>query len=352
MPPAPPTCPRCGYDQTGAIASWNREDSPSCPLRGRCSECGLEFRWHDVIYADRLIVHGFVEHARGFWQTWRWAWVTWAWTLWPPVFWRKVRMEHAPRMKWCLIWLALLVVPIHIGQSVLSAISLWVMLMDQSVHWLAIAGPEPRFAWLNVASVVLEPIVHLGEDTSRSRFSPGWYYISWNIDRWPDFLPLISVAAVAFPLTVLILPATRRRAKVQISDVFRSAVYGFAWLLPPVIVWELMSTSTAIRDLISSTRQAARTMGGTVSWWFPALEAPYESLTKHWSIWMLGILVWLFWWWRRAIRQLFEGHSPGSVFLAAVCVSSLCVLIAIFKTPSYVEWVLSVPGAHYFYPSK
>ncbi len=36
-----PSCPRCGYDLPGTIASWTH----SCPLRGVCSECGTNFDW-------------------------------------------------------------------------------------------------------------------------------------------------------------------------------------------------------------------------------------------------------------------------------------------------------------------
>ena len=43
-----PSCPCCGYDQSGAIAAWNHAASRSCPLRGTCSECGAELWWGDV----------------------------------------------------------------------------------------------------------------------------------------------------------------------------------------------------------------------------------------------------------------------------------------------------------------
>ena len=35
-----PTCPRCGYDLSGIVASWK----DACPLTGICSECVLEFQ--------------------------------------------------------------------------------------------------------------------------------------------------------------------------------------------------------------------------------------------------------------------------------------------------------------------
>ncbi len=45
MKPITPTCPKCGYDQSGEIATWESQ----CPLEGRCPECGFDFVWADVM---------------------------------------------------------------------------------------------------------------------------------------------------------------------------------------------------------------------------------------------------------------------------------------------------------------
>lgn len=82
-----PACPRCGYDQQGVIDSWTR----SCPLRGICSECGLEFAWRDLLDPRFKIKPWFFEHAlrrhvRSFMYTlWR--------AVRPWSFWRWVRLE-------------------------------------------------------------------------------------------------------------------------------------------------------------------------------------------------------------------------------------------------------------------
>ncbi|MCA3005477.1 MAG: hypothetical protein IOD15_08950 [Phycisphaerales bacterium] len=41
----PALCPRCGYDLVGEVMRWQG----ACPLDGRCSECGLELRWAEVL---------------------------------------------------------------------------------------------------------------------------------------------------------------------------------------------------------------------------------------------------------------------------------------------------------------
>src|SRR5262245_20022741 len=53
-----PACPRCGYDLAGTLALWR----DSCPLDGACPECGLAFRWSDVLVPLRLMPRWLLEH--------------------------------------------------------------------------------------------------------------------------------------------------------------------------------------------------------------------------------------------------------------------------------------------------
>lgn len=41
----PPCCPRCGYDQTGLLQTYR----DAWPLLARCTECGLDFDWRDIL---------------------------------------------------------------------------------------------------------------------------------------------------------------------------------------------------------------------------------------------------------------------------------------------------------------
>ena len=82
-----PTCPRCGYDLSGIVASWTN----SCPLTGICSECGLAFRWRDLLDPRFLIKPLLFEQAQSrlvlsfFYTLWR--------AMRPWSFWSWVRME-------------------------------------------------------------------------------------------------------------------------------------------------------------------------------------------------------------------------------------------------------------------
>ncbi|MHC5024619.1 MAG: hypothetical protein ACYTGG_12055, partial [Planctomycetota bacterium] len=80
------SCPRCGYDLRGEIGRWRT----SCPLRGRCVECGL-----DIDYG-RVFVHA--RHPWLFEYDWRSRPLsrlvrTFSRALWAPRFWREVRLE-------------------------------------------------------------------------------------------------------------------------------------------------------------------------------------------------------------------------------------------------------------------
>lgn len=81
-------CPRCGYDQSGVIASWD----DSCPIEGTCSECGFDFLWADVLIRERQHLRWLYEHREGLAvgsmvQTLIFALFPWA-------FWKRVRPHH------------------------------------------------------------------------------------------------------------------------------------------------------------------------------------------------------------------------------------------------------------------
>jgi hypothetical protein len=55
-----PRCPRCGYNQRGVIVTWREH----CPLHGKCSECGLDFNWAELLMPEKFEPRWCVEFAR------------------------------------------------------------------------------------------------------------------------------------------------------------------------------------------------------------------------------------------------------------------------------------------------
>ena len=88
-----PTCPRCGYDLSGIVASW----TDSCPLTGICSECGVRFRWSEVLDARHRFNKWYVEsHRASLALT---SMVTLVSLAWPTLVWRRVRLEQQLRSR-------------------------------------------------------------------------------------------------------------------------------------------------------------------------------------------------------------------------------------------------------------
>src|SRR5438067_1317104 len=87
--PAPPSCPRCGYDLSGAMAAWTL----TCPLTHTCSECGLFFELRAIFnerFRNRAQFFEPTPTRAAFFKTARMALRPWR-------FWRWAAMEHEIR---------------------------------------------------------------------------------------------------------------------------------------------------------------------------------------------------------------------------------------------------------------
>lgn len=262
-------CPRCGYDQSGVVATWR----DACPVQGVCSECGYAFEWSDVFNAHRLVLRGFFEHGKGLWQSWLWAMRTLMWVLVPPWFWGKVRLHHEPRV-WRMVWW----IPVWFGSvwSVVVALRLVLVVMEMSRRGLGGA-----YAVAEVVNAVLEPLLVI--DVSSYQMSTQFYVYDSLLSWRPATFGLIA-QMLFFPVLLLILPETRKRAKVRAVHVVRATVYGQAWVIGIV----LMYLASAVEDVIWGA-------GGRVPmwgvWW--ALEGPLPiifALSGWIALWWLCVL--------------------------------------------------------------
>ena len=112
-------CPKCGYDQSGAIATW--EDQ--CPIEGTCPECGLGFAWANIIDPARVDLRWYIEHAPRKRDLLVRSPPTLRRLLIPNLYWRSVgvstRIEIRTLLLWLLllllVWHALALVPVGLG---------------------------------------------------------------------------------------------------------------------------------------------------------------------------------------------------------------------------------------------
>lgn len=88
---AEPVCPRCGYDLSGVVATWEA----SCPLEGVCSECGAGVVWSEVVSGRELGPRWSIEHGRrGLARRW---WGTLRRSVRPRVMWRELDPDEPVR---------------------------------------------------------------------------------------------------------------------------------------------------------------------------------------------------------------------------------------------------------------
>jgi hypothetical protein len=127
-----PACPRCGYDQSGLIATWEL----SCPLLCTCPECGHDSPSASLFVSEMLGPSWSFEHAsRRFIRKWI---STTAISIRPTKLWKGLRPDQPifrPRLVWMtLSWLLLL----HLITAALVGLSTLLVML---------CGPGPFGPW-------------------------------------------------------------------------------------------------------------------------------------------------------------------------------------------------------------
>jgi hypothetical protein len=231
-------CPRCGYDQRGAMATWQN----ACPLDGTCTECGLLFPWRELLNPDLSLPKWCVEARRAvllfpvqFLGTALRCWLS-------PMLWKTVRMIHAPNWwrlsAWLALWCMLLVLSVMISNGV-AAVAQW-SIMTQKRQGLpgftATTGAWPVFVQATITPLsstsigFFTPPPGVGRAfayTSPVKLLEG--YIA--DDLWQLALMLISVP-ITTGLAFAALPISRRRAKVRALHIGRGMIYAYALIIP------------------------------------------------------------------------------------------------------------------------
>jgi hypothetical protein len=341
-----PQCPRCGYNLRGTVATWPQYGF--CPLEGVCTECGLHFEWANVYdpgrsepawcveyIARRRLVRGCVLTAFRSVLPWR--------------FWSRLRMHHRVRPRrlaaYVLFFLALWLVVYGGTQTAIvmaarqwsmnAAMNYWMFLPVQilrleSKGWpesglaefrqLA-AGPPPQFERSAIAAIVEAVFNPLRAESSaivwdaRQReydMSIG-YWLAMNgirVGSLPFGIALGLGIYALFPLSLVLLPISRRRAQIRWRHILRIAAYGF---VIPVGV----ATLTHLLIAVSVSPLPL----GLTRWVYVVTQAALPALT------LAGTPVLLIVWWGVAMRcHLKSRHA----FTTAVLLSIVCALVIVW----------------------
>jgi hypothetical protein len=296
-----PACPRCGYDQSGAIAAWERNESACCPLVGMCTECGLEFAWRDLLNPVFTRQLRMFEHARrrrtaSFFVTWWKAARPWS-------FWRWVRMEHEVVPRRLAIVASLGLVTTY---GLLVALQTICLSLGTSMGMAAPPNNVYFYSWSDSVRYTLNP------------FGSEDWYIWTGTPILP--LELVSVlTAVLMPLTFVLLPRTLRQARVRRIHIARVWAYGLIWIPAAIFVPRLLVWLSAFAVDALGTMQSAQPYL-TFAW----LE---EMCLQHKDAISLGaVSVWLLAWWSYAAgRYLKLPHAPAIGF----CMLVLSLVLAV-----------------------
>lgn len=296
-------CPRCGYDLGGVPPTW----SDQCPVTGVCSECALVFAWVDVFKPWHNQVRGFVEHARGWREVLKSAWITWLWTIWPPLFHKRVRLESASNARLRARWLVLILASLYV---VSSALGTFMAPEFGGYRPNAIGAPEfwkSALAWT-------WPIDSLLERSSATGYDPAMFLLEWST-------PLVIGLTLnwSFVILVFILSTPFSRAKIATRHVWRAGVYGCAWLAIPLLF-------RSGRNLIF---QAEAAIGGYTS--VPAIVDFNELRPMVLIPILLGTYAWILLWWMVTIWQGWRVRRPlytfGVLCVVAVLAAPVSVIV-------------------------
>lgn len=361
-------CPRCGYDLSGHMASWER----ACPLEGRCSECGLGFAWREVLVDRERRNPRHVEHCprakipSAVLRTSLWCVLPW-------VFGRRVRMAHEPRVRRMVLWLAIFLFALHVPASLATALGIGLIERRDAAHFnrtrarnvqiltqfratllaqdpsevtnladqladldegIAFSSrplPEAMMKPNDLVRAFFAPVLFVRDDSDaiskyrvgRTAFKPrlksGWQVSLLRFWRHRAFLAGLTLS-IAYPMLLLALPATRRRLRIRSGHLWRATIFGMAWLAIPALV----RLGEAIA-LVSVELTTPMSRVGTP-------PSPLgDTWTRDWALWTWVILIWTSAWWLSVLWRGLRFPRPlfhwSLITLAAVLLAVIALLM-------------------------
>lgn len=312
-PAVPVECPRCGYDLRGMRAARAAAEQPD--EHAMCSECGLRFAWIDVLDPARHNVPWLYEHTprrRGRWPIigWRRAWATLVRTLAPWVFWRDVQLHARISIPRLLVWLGVLVVPLHVVWSLLNTWRRYVYFKSAAPGWGIVTGSQWETFFINAW---LYPLAELR----------GTRTAMWSVHlRDPSYSFLLPLgASVLMPVVLLLLSRTRATSRVRAGHVLRAGVYGLAWVAAWYLLW-VLRTSVAVFEEWLSGGVSLRVLRARTAATLPVSARQLGMLALGiWCAWFGA-----YWWW--ALSRGLRLPRPGLVWTLLMVAALLAGALA------------------------
>ncbi|MFO0835422.1 MAG: hypothetical protein U0638_10645 [Phycisphaerales bacterium] len=316
-----PSCPRCGYDLSGAVAAWNHAESASCPMRGTCSECGLEFAWGEVLNPEISVPAWSFEHARSqhmsrFVRTLLLCFRPWR-------LWRSLQMHNSVNP-------ARLVLLVLVGAPAAH-------LALMSLRFVSFALTEPDRRGVLTATDWL-----LGAANACWPYGDGldWYQINMSGGVTPAaFLSFDSVWGAIWwsiiPLMFVLIPITLRSCRVRPAHIARIAAY---WLVCSALALPLVARLHIIADaVLHPTNLLLHRVGLLGSYWY---TNAIDEL-RHILVWQQPLCLWgvAFVFWGYALRSYLKLPRArlvaGMLVFLAGLVAILVAAAACYLVPGH-----------------
>lgn len=252
----PVRCPRCGYDQRGVVATWK----DSCPLEGVCSECGLQYRWAEILrpekFEPRWCVE-FVPRSRGFPAA---CVKTFLRSFWPWGFWRRIRMSHEIRPRRLAIYAALLfllpaVFTYVIGQSTVAICLRWQIGSDIAQQRSIIPGEIQFLRELQQSD--------RWEELSDRRQVNVLLQLQ-NYQAAANNPPAVNHSYVAAVIDAVLRPMSKRTSG-RIREIRATIVYP-----PPATIHQRLAGRTGGRNMLEYGAVRLYALARFLAWWMIA----------------------------------------------------------------------------------
>ncbi|MFG0245129.1 MAG: hypothetical protein ACF8MF_03640 [Phycisphaerales bacterium JB052] len=290
-----PICPKCGYDQSGEIATWQSQ----CPLEGTCPECGLAFDWADVFDPSRVHLSWYVEHAAKKRGAIRRIPATLWYLAMPNYFWKRLSVQSPVYPKRLWAWVGIGVVMLYCFAAMLS-----IGLSAYRTHrWNQLANDA-------VTQGLIPPSAAAQYQTDMSQRS---YWSDLVLEQmvmpWKEFMSgddsasqvalVLAGMILLWAVILVVIPITRRRAKLRMAHVHRATTLS---LLVVIIVFMLIIFTGAMTDIL---RLAGLAVSGSVGGSF-GLARPRFVNAEMYARWIVTVLfiatlVWIQWFWIAAV---------------------------------------------------
>jgi hypothetical protein len=270
----------------------------------------------------RVDLAWYVEHAPSLWQIIKRTPGTLRRLVFPYIYWRRVGVESEVRLRSLCLWLVLCALGLHLLISIPYGIGIW---QGISARYYGSFSGLYQTAGLKgmmtpFVNAVGNPFVYEWVDVNNGRVRFGSELLARNTVRQEisPMIPLIGMT-VGWMVVLLVLPVTRRRAKIRSAHVFRAVLlsllvvlvsFEFAKLVQGLDLWAQVG--------FSPTSRWKGVFGGMV---MPILG------------------VWLLVFWAMAIRVGWRIRPCGVLIFLGSIVSFLSGFAMLYIPAVYLDWM-------------